>query len=129
MKSTSLPGTVDKYISGYPPVIREKMKKIRALIKKTVPQAEESISYQMPAYKLNGILIYFAGHAKHIGLYPMTSAISAFKDELKDYKTSRGTIQFPHDKPLPLHLIKDIITFRVMENQEKALLKKKSKKK
>lgn len=120
MKTVPAPGTVDKYISGFPPEIRQKLIKMRTLIKKVAPGAEEKISYRMPAYTLNGMLLYFAGHAKHIGLYPMTSAISAFKDELKGFKTSRGTIQFPHDKPLPLILIESIVRFRVKENLEKA---------
>jgi uncharacterized protein YdhG (YjbR/CyaY superfamily) len=113
-------GTVDEYIAGYPPAIRDRMNKIRALIKKAAPDAKEKISYRMPAYTLNGMLLYFAGFAKHIGFYPMTSAIQAFKDELKGYKTSPGTIQFPHDKPLPLVLIKNIVKFRVKENLAKA---------
>jgi uncharacterized protein YdhG (YjbR/CyaY superfamily) len=125
MKSTALPGTVDIYIACFPLEIREKMNIMRAIIKKAAPGAEEKISYRMPSYTFNGMLVYFAGHTRHIGLYPMASAIAAFKDELKDYKTSRGTIQFPHDKPFPLDLIKKIISFRVMENRDKALMKQK----
>ena len=113
--------TVDEYIAGFPAAVQERMKKIRAVIKKNAPGAVEKISYQMPAYSLNGMLLYFAGHAKHIGIYPMPSGILAFKEELKEYKTSPGTIQFPNDKPLPLDLIKNIVKFRVIENQEKVL--------
>jgi len=120
MKSEIEPLTVDEYIAGFPPSIQERMNKIRTIIKKAAPDANEKISYRMPAYTLNGMLLYFAGHTKHIGFYPMTSAIYAFKDELQKFKTSRGTIRFPHEKALPAVLIKNIVKFRVKENLFKA---------
>ena len=79
----------------------------------------------MPAYKLNGPLLYFAGYKNHIGLYPMPSAIVAFKKQISDYKWAKGSVQFPFDKPLPLELIEKITRFRVKENLQKATLKKK----
>jgi uncharacterized protein YdhG (YjbR/CyaY superfamily) len=79
----------------------------------------------MPAYKQNGMLVYFAAYAKHIGFYPTSSGIAAFKKEISSYKSSKGAVQFPIDKPLPAGLITKIVKFRVKENLEKAMLKKK----
>ncbi len=83
------------------------------------------ISYGIPALKQNGIVVYFAAHAKHIGLYPMASGVRAFKKELSVYKGAKGSVQFPFDKPLPLGLITKIVKFRVAENIQKAKTKKK----
>ncbi|PXV64064.1 uncharacterized protein YdhG (YjbR/CyaY superfamily) [Dysgonomonas alginatilytica] len=113
------PTTVDEYIAAASPSVKEYLVQLRNIIKQTVPQAEESISYEMPAYKLNGILIYFGGFAKHVSLFPGSEAIEVFKDELTDYKTSKGTIRFSPDKPIPITLIKKIIKFREKENLEK----------
>ncbi|HAM10584.1 MAG: hypothetical protein A2X05_10330 [Bacteroidetes bacterium GWE2_41_25] len=126
------PESIEEYIIGYPPEIRERLKKIRSIIRKAAPEAEEKISYGMPAFTHNGMLIYFAAHTKHIGLYPFSSAIVAFREELAEYKTAKGSIQFPNDKPLPLNLISQIVAFRVEENKIMAELKtglKKNKKK
>ena len=108
---------VDEYISGYPKETQKLLKQMRATIKEVAPQAEEVISYMMPGYKLNGTLVWFAAFTKHIGFYPRGgSAIEAFKKELAGYKTSKGAIQFPMDKPLPISLIKKIVKFRVAQN-------------
>ena len=95
------------------------MKKLRQTIRKAAPEAEEVISYQMPAYKLQGMLVYFAAYKNHIGFYPTGSGIFAFKKELSIYECSKGTVRFPLDKPLPLGLIGKIVKFRVKENLEK----------
>ena len=116
---------VDTYISGFPKDTQKLLKQVRATIKKVAPQAEEVISYGMPAYKLNGPLLYFAGYKNHIGFYPMPSAVVAFKKQISDYKWAKGSVQFPFDKPLPLELIEKITRFRVKENLQKATLKKK----
>ncbi len=116
---------VDHYISLQPIEIQGKLNQLRKLIKDNAPDALEVISYNMPAYKLNGMLLYFAAHKNHIGLYPMASGIEAFKDELTKYETSKGTVQFPHNKSLPVTLIKKIIQFRVKQNLEKAKSNKK----
>jgi uncharacterized protein YdhG (YjbR/CyaY superfamily) len=116
---------VDAYISGFSKDTQKLLKQVRATIKKAAPQVEEMISYGMPAYKLNGPLIYFAGYKNHIGLYPTPSAIVAFKKQISDYKWAKGSVQFPFDKPLPLELIKEITRFRVKENLQKAASKKK----
>ncbi|MBD8348086.1 iron chaperone [Dysgonomonas sp. HGC4] len=120
------PTTVDEYIAAASPLVKEYLVQLRSIIKQTVPQAEECISYEMPAYKLNGILIYFGGFSKHVSLFPGAEAIEAFKDELVDYKTSKGTIRFSLDKPLPITLIKKIIKYREKENLSK--LNRKTKK-
>jgi uncharacterized protein YdhG (YjbR/CyaY superfamily) len=117
--------TTEQYISGFPANIAARLKKIRAIVRKAAPDAEELISYNMPAFKLNGPLAYFAAYENHIGLYAMPSAGLRFKKELEGYKTSKGTIQFQHDEPLPLPLIEKVIAFRVRENREKELVRKK----
>lgn len=121
--------SVDEYIQTYPEDISKRLQKIRTLIRKAAPKAEEKISYGMPTYTYNGILIYFGAHIRHIGLYPFTTAIVAFREELSEYKTAKGSIQFPNDKPLPLKLISRIVSFRVEENNIKAELKAKMKSK
>lgn len=125
-----LPENLEEYIAGYPSAIQNRLRKIRAAVKKTAPDAIEKISYGMPAFTLGGMmLLYFAAHKNHIGIYPYTTAIEAFKEELMPYKTAKGSIQFPHEKPLPLLLISQIVAFRVEENFIKADLKALKKKK
>ncbi len=110
---------IDKYISGFPEETAKMLAQLRNTVRKAAPDAEEVISYGMPAYKQHGIVLYFAGHTNHIGFYPKTTAIEVFKSELTSYHTSKGTIQFPIGKPLPLNLIEKIVRFRVNENIEK----------
>lgn len=118
--------TVDEYIESFQPDVKAMLQDLRKAIRQAAPKAEEVISYNMPAYKFNGILVYFAGHKNHLGFYPGSGAITGiFKDSLTGYKTSKGTVQFPLDRPLPLRLIKDIVKFRVKENLERAEAKKK----
>lgn len=112
--------TVDEYLSAFPAATKAKLKELRAAIKKAAPQAEESISYNIPAFKLNGMLVYYAGYKEHIGFYPTPSGIEAFKKELSVYKGAKGSVQFPLDKPLPLALVTKIVKYRVKENLEKA---------
>lgn len=119
------PENVDSYISDFPPETQAKLKQIRRTIRKAAPDAVECISYAMPAYKLGGILVYFAGYARHIGFYPGAGGIAAFKDELSEYKWAKGSVQFPLDKPLPIKLITRIVKFRVEENHKKVKKTKK----
>jgi uncharacterized protein YdhG (YjbR/CyaY superfamily) len=107
---------IDQYILSFSPEIRERLEQMRQIIRSAAPEAEEVISYQMPAFRLNGILVYFAGYKNHIGFYPTASGIEAFKDQLSEYKWSKGAIQFPNDRPLPVELIERITRFRVNEN-------------
>jgi uncharacterized protein YdhG (YjbR/CyaY superfamily) len=122
MRTTGV-STIEEYIATFPYHIQKKLKEIRATIKKAAPEAEEKISYQMPAFNLKGNLVYFAGYTSHIGFYPTSSGVEAFKKELAGYKTSKGTIHFPIDKPLPLDLIANIVVFRLKENLNRAELK------
>ena len=106
---------VDLYIARFPDPAREMLMQLRATIQTAAPEAVEVISYGMPAYKQNGILVYFAAYKNHIGFYPTASGIEAFKPELSSFQWSKGTIQFPLDKPLPLELIAKVVSFRVEE--------------
>jgi uncharacterized protein YdhG (YjbR/CyaY superfamily) len=113
--------TVDDYISTFPPKTRKALNQIRSVIRKAAPTAEEAISYNMPAFKLDGMLVWCAGYKEHIGLYPRPDVIQVFKKELTSYKLSKGTIQFPLDQPLPVDLISRIVKFRIAENQAAAV--------
>jgi uncharacterized protein YdhG (YjbR/CyaY superfamily) len=113
------PKTIDEYIATFPQNVQSVLEEMRQAIKESAPQAEEVISYQMPAFRLNGILVYFAAFKNHIGFFPTTSAMVAFKEELSGYAVSKGTIRFPLDKPIPFDLVKRIVKFRVKENLEK----------
>src|SRR5215813_13338328 len=108
--------SVDQYISTFPPKTKAILKEMRSTIQKLAPKAEEVISYNMPAYKLDGMLVWFAGYKAHIGFYPKSSVIEQFKDELTPYKCSKGAIQFPLDRPLPIPLITKIVKTRIKEN-------------
>lgn len=118
------PSTIEEYIKGFPPGTQKLLKEIRSTIRKAAPDAQEKISYAMPAFSQNGILVYFAAFKNHIGFYPTSSAIELFQNELMAYKSGKGSIQFPLDKPLPKTLITEIVKFRVQENLGK---KKKNK--
>ena len=111
--------SVDEYIGSFPEHIRVRLEEIRQLIKGLIPQAQEKISYQMPAFDLNGIVVWYAGYSKHIGFYPGADGIAAFKSELAGYKNAKGSVQFPLDKPLPVELISKMTRFRADKNLEK----------
>ncbi len=111
--------SIDEYISSFPRQTQKKLKELRGVIKELAPQAQEKISYQIPTFFLNGNLVHFAAHSKHIGFYPGSGAINAFKNELSKYKNSKGTVQFPLAEPMPLNLIKKIVKFRVKVNTAK----------
>jgi len=119
--------TFEEYISNIPEEKREGFLTLREIILKNAPVATECISYGMPAYKLNGMLIYIACHEKHYGIYPMAAAIVKFADELKGFTTSKGTIQIPHGKKIPKQLVASIVKFRVTENAKKVESKKAAK--
>jgi len=121
--------TVEEYIASQPTKIKATLKQVGQAIRKAAPDAEETISYQMPAYKLNGMLLWFSAHTNHYGVYPMAKTIQVFKDKLKSYELSKGTIRFLYDQPVPVKLISEIVKYRVKDNQDKALLKKAAKKK
>ena len=108
--------SIDEYVERFPEPVQERLEKMRAAIKRAAPKAEETISYGIPAFKLNGLLVWFAAFKEHIGFYPRKSAVIAFKEELSVYKGAKGSVQFPFDEPLPLGLVSRIVKFRVKEN-------------
>lgn len=109
----------DAYLERFPKNVQRLLQKMRLTIKKAAPQAKETISYGIPAFTLNGLLVWFAAHKNHIGFYPRASAIDAFKKELSAYKGAKGSVQFPFNKPLPLALISRIVKFRMKQNLSK----------
>ncbi len=112
---------VDEYIQAFPKEVQKILEQVRQTIKNAAPSSEESISYTMPAYKLNGKpLVYFAGYENHIGLYATLSGHKAFEKELSKYKQGKGSVQFPLNEPMPLDLITRIVKFRTEGNAEKA---------
>ena len=115
---------VDEYVSAQSKDVQAVLNKLRSTIKSAAPKADEVISYQMPAYKYHGMLVYFAVWPKHIGFYPTPGGIKPFEKELSAYEMSKGTVKFPLDKAIPFSLITKIVKYRVKENEEKASLKK-----
>jgi len=119
--------SVDEYLTSLSKKSRDLSQQMRKSIQLAAPEAEEVISYNMPAYRYHGMLVYFAAHTEHIGFYPVSSAIREFKNELMSFETSKGTIKFPFEKGIPTTLVKKIVKFRVKENLHKELAKKKKK--
>ena len=114
------PQSIDQYMAGVPEPARTTLKKMRTAIRSALPSdATETISYRIPAFKRKNILVWFAAFSDHCSLFPTTSVIAEFKDELKGYSTSKGTIHFPLDKPPPIALIKKIVKVRVKQDQSK----------
>jgi uncharacterized protein YdhG (YjbR/CyaY superfamily) len=111
--------TIDDYIAQFPPGTQAILQSIRQAVREAAPGAAEKISYGMPAFYQNGVLVYFAACASHIGFYPTASGIEAFKEELADYKSSKGAVRFPIGRPMPLDLIQRIVRFRVNETMNK----------
>lgn len=119
MANRSTAKTIDEYIAELPPETRKKLEELRALIRASAPGATEKISYAIPTFHLNGNLVHFAAFEKHVGFYPTPSGIEAFREELKPYKTAKGSVQLPLDQPLPADLIRRIVELRVAENTGK----------
>lgn len=120
------PTNIDEYIANFSEEIQILLNQVRSTIKQAAPDAEESIGYGMPAYKLKGRpLVYFAGYKNHVGFYATPTGHAEFAKELSKYKQGKGSVQFPIDQPMPLNLIFQIVEFRVIENMEKAKAKKK----
>lgn len=117
--------TMDEFIANSPKEAQAPLRKIRALIRKAAPGAEETINYGIPTFKLNGNLVHFAGFKSHIGFYPAPAGIEKFKRELSAYETAKGSVKFPLDAPIPYDLIERIVRFRVKENLEKGKAAKK----
>ncbi|MDP4193198.1 MAG: DUF1801 domain-containing protein [Bacteroidota bacterium] len=120
--------TIDEYILQFTPEVQEILQTLRGVIKEAAPEAKEKISWAMPTFFLHGNLVHFAAFKKHIGLYPGASGIENFTHRFSEYKSSKGAVQFPIDKPLPYELITEIVKFRVAENMKEAEEKLKKKK-
>jgi uncharacterized protein YdhG (YjbR/CyaY superfamily) len=119
-KANPAPKTVDEYLAGVPEPARSTLNKVRAAIRSAVPpEASETISYRIPAFKYNGVLVWFAAFSDHCSLFPTAAIVEAFKNELKGFSTSKGTIQFPTDKPLPTALVQRMVKARVAQNESK----------
>ena len=114
-----IPQNIDDYIKMFPKDIQIKLETLRRTIQQAAPEAVETISYQIPTFRLNGNLVHFTAFKKHIGFYPTPSGIEAFAEELSNYKRAKGSVKFPIDKQLPLDLIRKIVEFRVRENLKK----------
>lgn len=118
---------IDEYIAGCPVELQSTLQRIRAVIHETAPQASEAISYGMPTFKLEGNVVHFAVFKDHYGFFPAASGVEHFQDKLAAYTTSKGTIQFPLDQPVPYDLIREITAYRVTENLQRAEAKKNKK--
>ena len=116
----TVPKTIDDYIAGFPVDLQEILQKIRMTIREAAPDAEETISYQMPAFKLKGTLVYFAAFKKHIGLFPPVTGDEKLMSEVSAYAGPKGNLRFPIDKPIPYALISEIVKVRVKENLARA---------
>ena len=126
----SIPSTIDEYLDEQPAKEKAVLQKLRRIIKKAAPKAEEVISYGMPAFKYHGMLVFFAGYKNHCSLFGGNGTLTKeMAEELKEYKTSKGTIQFTVDKPLPAALVTKIVKKRMKQNEEKEALKKPVKRK
>jgi uncharacterized protein YdhG (YjbR/CyaY superfamily) len=117
--NAAAPASIDEYIDSFTPRVQPLLRKVRATIAKAAPGAQEAIKYNLPAFVLNGNLVFFGGFSRHIGLYAFPSAHRKFKTGLAKYKTGRGSVQFPYDKKIPYGLITQMVKFRVKENREK----------
>jgi uncharacterized protein YdhG (YjbR/CyaY superfamily) len=117
MTNRSTVSSIDEYIAEFPPETQKVLEELRSLVRATAPGVTERISYAIPTFELNGrYLVYFGGWKKHVGFYPVTSGVAeAFKEELKPYKSGKGSVQFPLGRPMPLDLIRRIVEFRVKE--------------
>ena len=125
VKSGATPQTVDDYLAALPEEARATLEKLRKTIKAVAPKATEVISYQMPMYKQHGMLVGFAAFNDHCSFFPGANPVATFKNELKAYKTSKGTIRFPIGKPLPAALVKKLVKARIAENERRAAEKEK----
>lgn len=122
---TSPAQNIDDYILGCPAGVQPKMQALRETIREAAPEARETINYRMPTFTLEGNLVHFAAFKNHIGFYPAPSAIDQFRQELFSFKLSKGAIRFPLNQPIPFELVSRIVKFRVQENVEKAITRKK----
>lgn len=119
---------IDRYIGQFSPEVQDLLQKVRDCIRKTAPEATETIKYQMPTYVLEGNLVHFAANKHHLGFYPSPSGLTAFSNEIAAYKNSKGAVQFPYDREIPFGLIEKIVRFRVDENKQLAMERQRKRK-
>jgi uncharacterized protein YdhG (YjbR/CyaY superfamily) len=123
-RSDTVAANIDDYIAGHPPKIRTRLSAMRRTIRKHAPDAEERISYRIPTFYLDGNLVHFAAFERHVGFYPGAAGIAAFQKALAGYTSAKGSVQFPHDEPLPLELVAEIVKFRVAQQRAKPAAKR-----
>ncbi len=116
--SNKAPATIDDYIANFPEDVQARLQTLRQTIHAAAPQAAETLSYGMPCFRMKRNLVYFAAAKKHIGFYPTSGAIEAFQKQLSVYKGAKGSVQFPHDQPLPLDLVTEIVKYRVEQDSK-----------
>jgi uncharacterized protein YdhG (YjbR/CyaY superfamily) len=126
MTDRAAPRTIDEYIAAFPPDVQSILKKIRRTVRAAAPQAEEKLSYRMPAFAQNGILIYFAAFKKHIGVYPPVRGDEKLNKQLARFRGGKGNLKFPLDEPIPFGLITRIVKLRVKQHAERARSKRKA---
>ena len=124
MTDRSAPKIIDEYIAAFPPEVQAILERIRSMIRAAAPEAEEKISYQMPAFTLGGDLIYFAAFKKHIGIFPPVKGDEKLRKEMAPYLGEKGNLKLPLNKPIPYDLIKRVIEFRIQEHLERAASKR-----
>ncbi len=129
MKNTATPETIDAYIADFTPEVRAILEEVRATIRRVAPEAQEAIKYAMPTFIYHGNLVHFAAFRHHIGFYPAPTGMEAFSEALSPYKTGKGSVQFPLDRPIPFDLIERITRYRMAENLQKTAAKGKGRKK
>jgi len=112
-----IPATIDAYIAAFPPETQKILEKIRAIIHEEAPGVDEAMAYGIPTFRLNGNLVHFGGYKKHIGFYPTPAGIEAFEEEISAYKHAKGSVQFSLDQPMPYDLIREMVRFRVRQDQ------------
>jgi uncharacterized protein YdhG (YjbR/CyaY superfamily) len=128
MTSTRLkPASIDEYIAAFSPEVQSFLQRVRQVVQAAAPEAEEAISYSIPAFRQNGILVYFAAFKAHIGFYPPVRGDARLKKAAAPYAGEKGNLRFPYDQPIPYELIERITKFRVKQNTSKAATKKSSK--
>jgi uncharacterized protein YdhG (YjbR/CyaY superfamily) len=124
--SSSAAATIDDYVAGFPPEVRSRLLALRAVIREAAPLATERIAYRIPTFHLGGNLVHFAAFERHIGFYPGPTGIAAFRARLAPYECAKGSVRFPHDGPLPLDLVAEIVRYRVAENAQPTKRKRRS---
>lgn len=122
---TSAAKDIDEYIGAFPEAVQYALEEVRVTIRKAAPTAKEKISYAIPTFTLTRNIVHFAGYKNHIGFYPGAEAIATFQKELSNYKSAKGSVQFPLEEPMPLRLITKIVKYRVKQETEKLKPKKK----